>query len=62
MAMRDKPIAVALLEAQQQATEVSCSMCRGRGQVVAAPTRGQWLVRVEHGRLCPRRPRLEPSG
>lgn len=60
--MAGDPISVELLAAQQQAAEVSCPLCYGRGSVIPTPSAGQWRVRINHGRLCPRRPSWEPAG
>jgi hypothetical protein len=55
--MTNEPIAVELLRAQQHAAEAECPTCRGRGTVAAGQVAGELVVRIDHGRLCPRNPR-----
>lgn len=57
----DPALAADLLEAQAAAAEVSCPTCAGRGRVAAGRRAGEYVVRIDHGRLCPRRPRTEES-
>jgi hypothetical protein len=56
---QDAALAADLIEAQTAAVETSCPMCLGRGQVMPGPRRGEYVVRLLHFTLCPRRRQAE---